>query len=345
MIKKDKNMETKTISEQIIYKITKRHFYDLYVFSNPKIKIELGEVELADVLVLIGNVIVSIQVKEKNKSGKIDNESWFQKKVIKEANKQHKNTLKYLLANTITFNNSNEEKIIQYEESRYKIMFMTIFRNEKMTEYKRYHKSSSLGEYPIFSIDDFSLICKDLLTPMDILSFVSFRIKLVKQYEKMSPRPLLIEVKFDDIHTGMVHDYSDANLITMFIIRSELIEKTAKLETTKRFMSYMDELLEIKTKTKDKFEMESINKILELYSKMNSKDVKVFYDFVDGVVQNPKNYGQMQFDKEIMIISNMIYYEYNNFNVLASDLIKNNIREFFWVIADEHNIGTSLMKI
>lgn len=338
-------METITISEQIIYNITKKHFYDLYVFSNPKIKTDLGEVEIADVLVLIGNVIVSIQVKEKNKKGKTDNETWFLKKVIKEANKQHKSTLKHLLTNPITFKNSNDEVMIQYEESRHKIMFVTIFRNEEMVEYKRYHKSISLGEYPIFSIDDFSLICKDLLTPMDILSFIPFRIKAVKKYEKMSPRPLLIEVNFDAMHTGMVHDFSDSNLITMFIIRSEFIEKTANLDTTKRFMGYMDELLEIKAKTIDKTEIESINKILELYSKMNSKDVKVFYDFVDKVVQNPKNYGQMQFNEDIMIISNMIYYDYNNFDKLASALIKINIREFILVLADEHNILTSLMKI
>lgn len=338
-------MEFITVSEQIVYKITRRHFYDLYVFVNPKLKIDLGEVEIADVLILIGNVIVSIQIKEKNKSGKLDNETWFQKKIIKEANKQHKNTLKYLLENTITFKNSNEEKVIQYQESEHNIMFMTIFENEEMTEYKRYYKSSSVGEYPIFSIDDFTLICNDLLTPRDILSFVPFRNELVKEYEKMTYKPLIIQVNYDDNYSGIVKDYSDANLITMFIVKSELIDKTANLETTKRFIRYIDELIEIKAKTKDESELIAVNHVLELFSKMNSKDVKIFYDFVDEVVKNPENYGQMRFNNEIIIIANMIYYDLNEFDVLASNLIENDIREFFFVVADEQKIGTIFMEI
>ena len=78
---------------------------------------------------------------------------------------------------------------------------------------------------------------------------------------------------------------------------------------------------------------------------MNSKDVKIFYDFVDEVVENPNNYGQMRFNNKIMIISNMIYYDPDRFDVLAADLINNKIRDFFWVVADNHNIGTSLIKI
>lgn len=341
------SLKVNNISEEIIYKLTKRHFYDLYVFLNPKFKVDAGENEIADVLILVGKVIISIQVKERSKQkGSKDKDSWFQKKVIKEANKQHNDTLQYLLSQTITFKNQSEEKSIKYNKSEHKIQFITIFENNEINEYKRYHNSKTLGEYPIFSLDDFSLVCKDLLTPIDILNFIPFRMKLVKEYEKMIPRPMIIEVTYDDMHTGLVQDYSDANLITMFIIRSELIDKTADAQTTQRFMRYIDELIEHKKGMKQQEEINAVNYILEVYSKMCSIDVKIFFENVDDVVMHSTKYGIMRFlDSVVIIVSNLIYCEEKNFIIFQSELKKQNIDEFIWVVADESNIGTTLMKI
>lgn len=296
-------MGTMNLTEEIIVKLSKRHFYDLLVFNNPTANINGFKVEIADMIILVDNIILCIQAKERNHSTSSSDEyKWFEEKVVTKANRQHKATLKYLLNNEIEFNNSSLSKKIKYDRNEHSICYITIFKNHYISEYTRYHKSETLGTYPIFSLESFSQVCDELMTPIDIIRFIPFRVNMSIQYEEKYKGSYLIEVKYDEEYTGFISDFSDPNLITMFVVQSELIDRTATMVQTKRFITYIEELIAQKNNIDNKDEINIANMVLSKYSLLDSRKIKDFFDCVDTVSIDISQYGIMDLSDGSKII-------------------------------------------
>src|SRR5215475_2719118 len=77
-------------------------FLEEFVFSRSKFSPPSGsELEFADAVVMLGDVLLIFQIKERSSPRTGDGEAesrWFESKVLKEASKQIRDTLSYLQA-------------------------------------------------------------------------------------------------------------------------------------------------------------------------------------------------------------------------------------------------------
>ena len=86
-----------TESELHIAELNSNAFFKEFTYSSTKFKIdEKGqELELADNVVWLDDLLQIIQIKERNKSGDSNDENWFNNKVLRKAVKQIKDTISY----------------------------------------------------------------------------------------------------------------------------------------------------------------------------------------------------------------------------------------------------------
>jgi hypothetical protein len=86
-----------TESEAYIAVLNSSFFFKEFTFSSNKFKIdEKGEeLELADNVVWLDDLLMIIQIKERNKSGGENIKNWFTNKVLRKAINQIKDTIKY----------------------------------------------------------------------------------------------------------------------------------------------------------------------------------------------------------------------------------------------------------
>lgn len=304
----------KTISEKIVYKLTKKHFFDLYVYHNQNIRDENGDKEIDDVLILFNNTIISIQIKERNyeKSKTIDIQSenkWFENKVLKKSNKQHKQTLQYLTKYSIEFCNEDTKRIIDFKNSNYDICYITIFENKYIDNYQKVYSSDDLGVYSIFSFNDFLLVCEDLLLPADIIAYIKFRTKKIYEYNKIRSEPVIVEKVIGD-HTLLFLGATETNLLISFYYKLEFVDKKSNKKTTNRFISYITQLIDKKQNASPE-EIKSTNCVLEKFSLMDSVLVKELYNDIDFVTANHHEFRFIKFpDYTYLIICN--YAHLNN---------------------------------
>jgi hypothetical protein len=180
-----------TESEQYITKLNTNIFFREFSFSRNKFFPEPKEqLEFADHMIWIDDLMIIFQEKERNISNATDSaseEKWFNKKVVGEATKQVRNTLKYLreykeihlpnernhIFNIATANVTSIDKIVLYSANS---TLPIKCRNQK------YHNSSSVGFIHIFHIDDYLGICKTLVTPMEIHHYLSYREELINKW-------------------------------------------------------------------------------------------------------------------------------------------------------------------
>ena len=86
-----------TESEAQISKINSAFFFREFTFSSNIFKIDKKgeELELADNVVWLDDLLMITQIKERNKSGGENIDNWFKNKVLRKAVKQIKDTIKY----------------------------------------------------------------------------------------------------------------------------------------------------------------------------------------------------------------------------------------------------------
>ena len=205
--------------EKIIAALSKSYFFDLHVYENLKQKNGKNENELADLLVLINGVVVFFQIKSRDKTTNGDEQKWFENKVIKKANSQHRDCFFYLKTNPdIIFQNMQGEKIKL--TSNMSFQFITIFVNDRIDSYTNYHESKVLGLYPIVSLSDFTNICNQLVTPFDIATYLGLRSIIMKKYDINRPR--LLEIEMDEQTTVLLpcgDSIKEQNILDIYISR------------------------------------------------------------------------------------------------------------------------------
>jgi hypothetical protein len=179
--------------EQYTSKLNSNVFFREFSFArntfSPKPRKEL---EFADHVVWVEDLLFAFQSKERNVSGNTNpknEEKWFNDNVVREATKQIRNTLKYLrdykdihltndrnhIFNIATAKLKSIDKIVLY--SSHKALPVNC-RN------KKYHNSSSAGFIHIFHIEDYIGICETLVTLMEIHHYLLYREELINRWDK-----------------------------------------------------------------------------------------------------------------------------------------------------------------
>jgi hypothetical protein len=159
-------------------------FFEEFVFAKNKFKTLSGaELELADAVVLLDDVILIMQIKERSSvhAGDEDAElTWFDRKVLGTAVRQIKNSLEYLNANaSIPLANERGKVVDLGFSNQHEIIKLIIYQPaETLPEIKRltkFHRSETGGFIHVISADDYRNLTSLFRIPEDVIRYLRFR--------------------------------------------------------------------------------------------------------------------------------------------------------------------------
>lgn len=204
-------------SEKIISTFSEKYFYKELVYSSLKFNSQSGshtEVEFADLIINLEDVILAIQLKERNKQDRtqdIDVEEKWLKRQCKSAKKQIKDTISYINNEKVSFVNARGKETRINPDAE--IVPLIIFENASISEYDhllRRHSAEGLN-VNCMSLEDFRCMCRELLSPIEIIGYLKWRQEF---YEKNGAVNLLITetesgffLSKPQRHESLVHQY------------------------------------------------------------------------------------------------------------------------------------------
>ena len=174
--------------EEQMSKLNEFYFFKEFTYSSTLFKRKDGqEIEVADKVLIIDDLYIVYQLKERfePESTTADKEiKWFEKKIIKNACKQIKDSLKYISdydevrlennrghkINIATNQVKNIHKVVMYKPSK-------LLSIEKLQ--KKYHKSSTAGVIHLFCKEDYFGLIETLITPAELHEYLSYREQLI----------------------------------------------------------------------------------------------------------------------------------------------------------------------
>ncbi|PTT19234.1 hypothetical protein NYQ10_15460 [Flavobacterium johnsoniae] len=173
----------KTQSENQISFINQNIFFREFTFSKNDFKglNSKQQLEFADNVVWIEDIFFIFQIKEKELDAS-DDRKWFQSKILNKAVKQIKATTKYLSEySDIHIENEKGHKIniaqAKDNPSRKIIIYQAKDFSEQLRQIK-FYESTEIGLIHLFHEEDYTWICRLLLTPCEINEYLSFRERL-----------------------------------------------------------------------------------------------------------------------------------------------------------------------
>lgn len=168
-----------TNSEKLLSSFSENFFYKELVYADLKFVPEGGtEIELADLIINLEDVILAIQLKERNEKDRTQDknveEKWLKKK-CKKAKEQIKDTILFINNEKVSFANARgkETKINPNAE----IVPLVVFENVSISEYEHLLRSHTTDGLSVncMSIDDFQFMCQELVSPIEIIEYVKWR--------------------------------------------------------------------------------------------------------------------------------------------------------------------------
>ena len=169
-----------TNSEQLLSAFSENFFFKELVIDRLHFTPEgSSEKELADLLINLGDIIIAIQLKERNpKHQTNDTEQelrWLEKK-CKAAKYQVKESLSFIKAGKLpVFKNKKEQSIILNPDAE--MIPVVIFKNDLIIDYPHLLKKHSEDGISIncMSFDDYEKMCRMLSTPIEIVEYLKYR--------------------------------------------------------------------------------------------------------------------------------------------------------------------------
>jgi hypothetical protein len=168
------------------------YFFREFSFSQTTFRpTPTAEVELADSLIQLGNLLLIFQLKERGVVGNTTVEAekrWFERKVLRQATRQVRDTLRYLGTDgDIEIQNHRGHALtldFRLVDELYKLV-VYLPHESLPEEYRRvkHHRSQTAGLIHIIPATDYLGIVQTLLTPAEVVDYLSFREELIDRWE------------------------------------------------------------------------------------------------------------------------------------------------------------------
>lgn len=202
-----------TNSEKLTSMIAEKFFLPQYIYTDVYVKTGKQENEFCDCLLEFDSVYVIIQIKERGTKTKVTDEEWFEKKVVKRAKEQLRDTLAFY-ADT---NNSIFSKTTDLVVDRTKtILPVIVFLNPDLPNYERVVRSETLGQViNIFSYADFETMLNAVILPYDIVFYLQYRLA----FEGIDSGRLIFD-DVDDNTTFVSRLVTEKDYAQMFLSRT-----------------------------------------------------------------------------------------------------------------------------
>ena len=127
-----------TNSEKLLSSFSENYFYKELVYADLKFTPTGGtEIELADLIINLEDIILAIQLKERNEKDRTQDknieEKWLKKK-CKKAKEQIKDTISYITSEKVSFINARGKKTIINPSAE--VVPLVVFENDSISEYE-----------------------------------------------------------------------------------------------------------------------------------------------------------------------------------------------------------------
>lgn len=174
-------------SEQLLSAFSEDYFFKDLVVDNLKFIPEGStEVEVADLIINLGDIIIAIQLKSRNEDDQTDNSiienKWLEKK-CKNAKGQIKDTLQFISSGILPkFQNKRGQAITL--QSNAEVVPLVVFENNQINDYQhllRKHSDTGMN-INCMSFSDYCEMCRVLVTPMEIIEYLEYRKTIYEEY-------------------------------------------------------------------------------------------------------------------------------------------------------------------
>ena len=271
-------------SEEILSAFSKLYFFDELVHDNLKFT-PFGntEKEVADILLNLGDIIIAIQLKWRNDKNITDDETkeikWLGKQ-CKDAKKQVKESIGFIQDGELpAFENGRKQRIELNAEAQ--IVPLVIFMNKEIKQYEHiiWKHSNSGMNVNCMSYEDFQKMCEVLVTPIEIVEYLEWRLKF---YENNGSVDFMIS-EMEDGSVTFTRPKRNEALVFQFLAEVYGIQKAQILEKdTQMFRDFLHRLPEhtiIRSEENSDFEM------ISFFAHFNRVEIQPFLERLDLSVQ------------------------------------------------------------
>jgi hypothetical protein len=180
------------------------HFFCEFTYSKTTFRpAPSQEVELADSIIWIGDLLAVYQLKEREAQSATTVEAekrWFERKVLRHATRQVRDTLTYLNgAGTIEIRNHRGHAFGIDIRSIHELHKLIVYRPHDLLpeSYRslKHYRSRTAGVIHIIPANDYLGIVRTLLTPAEVADYLGFREALIDKWEvaiAAVPEPALV---------------------------------------------------------------------------------------------------------------------------------------------------------
>lgn len=167
-------------------------FFEEFVFARNKFKPPAGtELELADAVVALDDVLLVMQIKERDltKQGNEGAEcKWFDRKVVRAGTKQIRDTINHLQAHLeIKLPNERGRFFNLAADCYTEIIKFVIYRGSHNLPHdrrsKKFHRSKEGGFIHLIEADDYLNTAKTLRVPEEVIRYFRYREKMLTKFE------------------------------------------------------------------------------------------------------------------------------------------------------------------
>lgn len=268
-------------SERILGAFSEVYFYKELVLNNLHFIPENStEKEVADLVINGGDFIIAIQLKARNEQDQTsDSEKeykWLTKK-CKEAKKQVKESIAYINSGELpTFENSRNQEV-QLSAST-DVIPVVVFMNDNIgNSYPHIlHKHSEEGmDINCISFADFQQMCKNLLSPMEIVEYLKWRLAYFQKNGDVD-----ISLYFDDNDTlTVVRPSQRESLSYQFVAEQYGIEGDHKRAVYAE--AFTDMLHKLPSRVVVESEKDSSYPLILFFAHFNRLEIKEFVERVN----------------------------------------------------------------
>ena len=179
--------------EKRIASVARTLFLPEFSFAANTFQVEKGEYELADHVIWVDDLLIAFQMKERQRD--LPEAHWFEKKVLKIATRQVRDTLRYL--------SEHDEIAIENQRGhRFRLTPAKLARKHMVVVYdepasvvyrarSNHHLSRTAGLIHVLRSSDLIDVCRTLITLSEIASYLEFRDRIVRVNKFLSERAIL----------------------------------------------------------------------------------------------------------------------------------------------------------
>ena len=181
-------------SEQEITQINQNVFFKEFTFDKNDFIIDnRNKVELADNVLWLDDLLIIIQIKEKDSEGCSSVEDWLKNKVFNKAKNQIKSTLRYLYEHkTISIaNGHNDNHILDIQKivSVHSVVIYKIDDWKKESEIAKKYITGDNCFIHFISLDDYMQVCRYIITPVELGQYLMFREAVLRSNTNIDELP------------------------------------------------------------------------------------------------------------------------------------------------------------